>query len=107
MVFQISPESFTDKCQLVIQQARDLARQSSHVQLHAVHVACALFNEDDNLIKNILSKTGCDPLTCERGFKHVLVSLPIQDPPPEDITAHPSFIKLIQTGMYIDENMKT
>ncbi|KAJ3320079.1 hypothetical protein HDV06_005729 [Boothiomyces sp. JEL0866] len=92
----LSPESFTDKTTQIISNAQQLCTEMAHVQLDAVHVAISLLDEPDQLFKNILQKSGADPLQCERKLRSILVKKPSQNPPPSELSYHPSFARLLK-----------
>ncbi|KAI8819839.1 P-loop containing nucleoside triphosphate hydrolase protein [Fimicolochytrium jonesii] len=97
---------YTDKTSAVIKKAEDLAREFAHVQLAPVHIASALFDDEDGLIRSIVTKAGGDPATAERRFKSLLVKQPTQDPAPDQLTLHPATAKVLRTADDIRKKQK-
>ncbi|KAI8998154.1 P-loop containing nucleoside triphosphate hydrolase protein [Gaertneriomyces semiglobifer] len=102
----MNPEIFTDKTSTVLGAAQELCREYSHVQLQPVHIAAALFDDEDGLIRSILTKAGGDPAAAERATKKLLVRQPVQDPPPEQISFASASIKVLRTADDIRKKQK-
>ncbi|KAJ3224914.1 hypothetical protein HK099_007634 [Clydaea vesicula] len=100
----IDQNNWTDKTTETIQQALDIAREFSHLQLHPLHIVDSLFQQKDQLLKNILSKSGVDPVIVERKAKSNLLKLPSQQPPPEQAELSQKTLKLFNKA---DEIRKT
>ncbi|TPX66965.1 hypothetical protein SpCBS45565_g04145 [Spizellomyces sp. 'palustris'] len=102
----MNPENFTDKTTAILNRAQELAREFGHVQLAPVHIASALFDDDDGLIRSIITKAGGDPALAERKLKSLLVRQPTQDPPPDQISFHPNTMKVLRMADDIRKKQK-
>ncbi|KAJ3158948.1 hypothetical protein HDU86_002117 [Geranomyces michiganensis] len=102
----MNPEIFTDKTNDVLSKAQGLAREFAHVQLAPVHIASAMFDDEDGLIRSIITKAGGDPAVAERRLKSLLVKQPTQDPAPDQISFHPATAKLLRTADEIRKRQK-
>jgi len=94
----INPQNFTDKTNEVITAAQNLALETQNSQLYPVHIALALWVDEDGLAKSICTKAGVDPQTVERNLRKLLVRLPVQNPPPNDVQANPAVLKVLRTA---------
>eukprot|EP01113_Clastostelium_recurvatum_P011857 TRINITY_DN1608_c0_g1_i7.p1 TRINITY_DN1608_c0_g1~~TRINITY_DN1608_c0_g1_i7.p1 ORF type:complete len:905 (-),score=301.07 TRINITY_DN1608_c0_g1_i7:179-2893(-) len=94
----IDPDKFTDKTNKVLVAAQDLARDTQNAQLFPVHLLLAMLEDEDGLAKNILTKAGADPQAVERGARKLLVRLPVQDPPPAQISASGNFLSMLRNA---------
>ncbi|TPX36494.1 hypothetical protein SmJEL517_g01312 [Synchytrium microbalum] len=94
----MDPNTWTEKTQEIVKGAQTLAREYGHAQITPLHLAASLFNDEDGLVKNVVSKAGGDPQTCERSVKKQLVKLPAQNPPPDEVSLSPQLAKLIRTA---------
>ncbi|RKO91321.1 P-loop containing nucleoside triphosphate hydrolase protein, partial [Blyttiomyces helicus] len=100
----LSPESFTDKTSQTLAKAQSLAQEHSHVQVYPVHIAVALFEDEDALARSVCSRAGGDPAVAERKLRSILVRKPSQDPPPENLSFHQSSLRVLNTA---DDKRKT
>ncbi|RKP04962.1 P-loop containing nucleoside triphosphate hydrolase protein [Thamnocephalis sphaerospora] len=91
-----NPEQMTEKTVKIVNAAIELARSYQNPQLSPAHIACALMDDEEQLMRNIIQKAGGDPLVAERGMKRLLVRLPTQDPPPAQTGMSPGTLKLLQ-----------
>lgn len=51
---------FTDKAQLSLTAAAQLAKDYANAQVHPAHIAFALLNEDPSLFSSVIQKAGGD-----------------------------------------------
>ncbi|KAJ3024356.1 hypothetical protein HKX48_000032 [Thoreauomyces humboldtii] len=102
----MNPEIFTDKTNDSLKKATELAREFNHVQLAPVHIACALFDDEDGLIRSIVTKAGGDPAQAERRLKSLLVKQPTQDPAPDQLSFAPATAKVLRTADDIRKKQK-
>ncbi|KAJ3042966.1 hypothetical protein HDV00_006273 [Rhizophlyctis rosea] len=94
----LNPENFTDKATATVAKAQELAREYNHSQVAPVHLASALFDDEDGLFRSILQKAGGDPALAERRTKSLLVKQPTQDPPPESLSFHSGALKVLRAA---------
>ncbi|KAI0230073.1 hypothetical protein L0F63_002303 [Massospora cicadina] len=99
-------ESLTDKSIKVINAAIGLAKENGHAQLQPVHVVSALFDLEDNFLKNVCTKAGGDPKVAERLIKRMLVRQVTQDPPPESIYLSPAMNKVLTASKEVSKTQK-
>ncbi|KAJ9086248.1 hypothetical protein DSO57_1006132 [Entomophthora muscae] len=99
-------ESLTDKSIKVINASIDLAKEFGHAQLQPVHIVSALFDSEDNFLKNVCTKAGGDPSKAERSIKQMLVRQVSQDPPPMEIYMSPAMTKVINSSKEISKSQK-
>ncbi|KND92201.1 Heat shock protein hsp98 [Tolypocladium ophioglossoides CBS 100239] len=97
---------FTDRAQKAVEDAMALAEQYAHSQLVPVHLAVSLLDppvdqskDQQNkpaqpivtLFRQVIERAHGDPQLFDRALKKMLVRLPSQDPPPEQVSLSPSF----------------
>lgn len=102
----MNKDNFTEKSEKILLASQDLAREAGHIEIQPYHLALALLNDTDNLFKNIITKAGGDALLIERALKRKFVQLPIQNPPPDNITFSSSSMKVIQDAQNICSKKK-
>jgi len=66
----------------------------------------ALLDDEDSILKKIITKSGGDALTFERAIKRKMVQLPVQNPPPNDITFSKTAYKIIENAQKISSKNK-
>eukprot|EP01114_Cavostelium_apophysatum_P006780 TRINITY_DN1824_c0_g1_i1.p1 TRINITY_DN1824_c0_g1~~TRINITY_DN1824_c0_g1_i1.p1 ORF type:complete len:901 (-),score=333.30 TRINITY_DN1824_c0_g1_i1:124-2826(-) len=101
----LNPENFTDKTNQILSAAQELAREHQHVQLTPIHVAVAIFSDEDGLGKSILSKCGVDVQTVDRALRKSMVRMASQDPAP-DPSPSQSLLKVLRDAQTLQKNMK-
>ncbi|KAF8846377.1 P-loop containing nucleoside triphosphate hydrolase protein [Paxillus ammoniavirescens] len=94
-------DNLTDKTQQSIAAAIQLSRDYANPQVQPVHLAIALLNEgqadgdipggvqalnSQSLFTSVIQKAGGDPTPVKRGLQKLLVRLPSQSPPPDDVS---------------------
>ncbi|KAJ3113187.1 hypothetical protein HDU96_003686 [Phlyctochytrium bullatum] len=102
----INPDQFTDKTTEVLQKSQQLALDYGHSQVTPIHVVCALFDAEDDFLKNIIQKAGAESVTVERKFKSALVKLPAQSPPPTEVSLGQSLVKVLRAADDIRKRQK-
>lgn len=110
---------FTDKTQQSFSAAIQLAKDYSNSQLHSAHIAAALLNEgaaDDSsdglsnkgrssLFSSVIQKAGGDPVIVKRGLQKIIVRLPSQSPPPEEISVGANALKVLREAQSLQKTM--
>jgi len=92
-------ENFSDKVEKILLKSKELAQENSHIEVQSYHILLTLLDEDsDTTLKKIINKCGGDTLMVERALKRKLVHLPVQNPPPTDITFSKKAYQLIQNA---------
>jgi ATP-dependent Clp protease ATP-binding subunit ClpB len=116
---------FTDKASAALSEAQELAVQYGHPELTPVHLAVALLDPQPDqskdqqtkthdshrassasLFKQVVERAHGDPQALDRALKKALVRLPAQDPPPEHVSAAPSFLKVLRNAQDLSKTQK-
>lgn len=92
-----------------------LARENSNINVAPVHVASALLDEASessssasqtaasSLFANVLDKAGADTNTVRKGITRIVIRLPAQDPPPEDISFSSATLRVLRDAQKISK----
>jgi len=94
-----NPDTFTDKTNVIIQKAHEIAQTNGNPELSPVHVGLAIFEDGDGLAKNICTKAGADPSAAERGLRRLLQRLPSQTPVPPELHPSTALIKVLKAAI--------
>lgn len=112
---------FTDRAKKALEDAMVLAEQYAHSQLLPVHLAVALIDplpdqskdqqnaapgSNATLFRQVIERAHGDPQLFDRALKKMLVRLPSQDPPPEQVSMAPSFNNLLRKAMELQKVQK-
>ncbi|KAH8910047.1 heat shock protein HSP98 [Coniochaeta sp. PMI_546] len=116
-----SKMEFTDRAKKALEDAMVLAEQYAHSQLLPVHLAVALIDPlpdqskdqqnappgtNASLFRQVIERAHGDPQLFDRALKKMLVRLPSQDPPPEQVSMAPSFNNLLRKSMELQKVQK-
>lgn len=110
---------FTDKTQQSFLAAIQLAKDYSNAQLHPAHIAAALLNEsagDDSLgglsnhggsslFSSVIQRAGGDPVIVKRGLLKIIVRVPSQSPPPDEISMSAGALKVLREAQSLQKTM--
>jgi len=99
-------ENFSEKVEKIILKSKELAQENSHIEIQPWHMILALLDDEDSILKKIITKSGGDALTFERAIKRKMVQLPVQNPPPNDITFSKTAYKIIENAQKISSKNK-
>ncbi|OUM67254.1 hypothetical protein PIROE2DRAFT_40226 [Piromyces sp. E2] len=99
-------ENFSEKVEKIILKSKELAQEANHIEIQPWHMFLALLDDPDGVLKKIITKSGGDSLMVERAIKRKIVQLPIQTPPPENITFSKTAYKVIQNAQKISSKNK-
>jgi len=122
----VRTENFTDKTNELLLGAQQLAQDSAHIQLLPIHVAVALFAEQNGLgtclnthwySANLLAysqlpgqqvclKAGADGQTVTRNLNRILVRLPSQSPAPPEVSMSASLQSMLNAAETIQRKNK-
>lgn len=69
-------DKFTIKSQEVIQAAQQLAQSKSHQQIHAAHLARAIFEQPEGVVVPVLQKMGMDPAILLMEINRLIEKIP-------------------------------
>ncbi|ORX64289.1 double Clp-N motif-containing protein, partial [Anaeromyces robustus] len=99
-------DNFTEKVEKIILKSKELAQEANHIEIQPWHMFLALLDDPDGVLKKILTRSGGDSLMVERAIKRKIVQLPIQTPPPENITFSKNGYKVIENAQKISSKNK-
>ncbi|XP_058727569.1 chaperone protein ClpB1-like [Vicia villosa] len=94
----MNTETFTHKTNESIAGAHELAKSLGHAQLNPLHLASTLISDANGILFEAISNVGGEEQSraVERVLKQELKKLATQSPPPDDIPASSSIVKLIR-----------
>ncbi|KAI6031834.1 P-loop containing nucleoside triphosphate hydrolase protein [Pisolithus microcarpus] len=111
-------DNFTERSQQTIAAAIQLARDHANAQVHPAHIASALLNEgagpDGNaqggqnnasLFASVIEKAGGDKVTVKRGLQKIIIRLPSQSPPPEEVSFTGTTLKVLREAIELQKTM--
>ncbi|KDR84985.1 hypothetical protein GALMADRAFT_233515 [Galerina marginata CBS 339.88] len=106
---------FTDKTQQTLADAIQLAKDNNHAQVHPAHLAFVLLNQAPSegvtapsgapLFASVISRAGGDPAVVKRGIQKIIVRLPQQNPPPEDVSLSHNALKVLREAHGLQKTM--
>ncbi|THH11116.1 hypothetical protein EW145_g863 [Phellinidium pouzarii] len=107
---------FTDKAQLNIAAAIQLAKDYSNAQVYPAHLAFVLLNDgagdsspskslQQSLFHSVIQKAGGEPQLVKRALQKQIVRLPTQDPPPDEISFSGAASKVLREAQTIQKTM--
>ena len=112
---------FTDRAKKALEDAMVLAEQYAHSQILPVHLAVALLEpfpdqskdqqnapqgSNVTLFRQVIERAHGDPQLFDRALKKLLVRLPSQDPPPEQVSMARSFDAVLRKAMELQKVQK-
>ncbi|KAI0756971.1 P-loop containing nucleoside triphosphate hydrolase protein [Daedaleopsis nitida] len=110
-----SSMNFTDKTQESLAAAIQLAKDYANAQVHPAHMAFTLLNEGQGeagattgshpLFHSVIEKAGGDVMAVRRGLQKLIVRLPTQSPPPEEITLSAATMKVLREAESLRKTM--
>eukprot|EP00698_Gefionella_okellyi_P002925 TRINITY_DN12771_c0_g1_i1.p1 TRINITY_DN12771_c0_g1~~TRINITY_DN12771_c0_g1_i1.p1 ORF type:complete len:872 (+),score=235.69 TRINITY_DN12771_c0_g1_i1:62-2677(+) len=99
----IQPDNFTDKVNEALKSGQNEAQEAHHSSVTPVHLAVALFADEEGLAKQACMRANADPTNLERNLKRAMIKLPVQDPPPLDITIDQHLARVLRDGISIQK----
>ncbi|KAI0778205.1 P-loop containing nucleoside triphosphate hydrolase protein [Trametes elegans] len=111
-----SSMNFTDKTQESLAAAIQLAKDYAHAQVHPAHIAFVLLNEgpgeggapasgSHSLFASVIDKAGGDSVAVRRGLQKLIVRLPAQSPPPEEVSLSTAALKVLREAESLRKTM--
>lgn len=112
---------FTDRGKKALEDAMSLAEQYAHSQLLPVHLAVSLLDpppdlskdqqnpapgQNNSLFRQVIERAHGDPQAFDRALKKMLVRLPSQDPPPENVSMAPNFHSVLRKAQDLQKTQK-
>ena len=103
----MSDRTMTDATTKALQESLVIARDNGHAQGEPVHLASALFAEDDGIGSRVVAKSdaGGEPSSIidvrqvRQGLSRAILKKPSQSPPPHEASMSSSLQKIIQRAM--------
>ncbi|KAJ1688048.1 hypothetical protein LUZ63_019438 [Rhynchospora breviuscula] len=95
----MNPDKFTHKTNEALVAAQELALNAGHAQITPLHLAAALISDQNGLLRQAIANSTGDPASAdsfERVVTNALKKLPSQSPPPDEVPASTSLIKVIR-----------
>lgn len=95
----MNPGNFTHKTNEAIAGAHELAMNAGHAQFTPLHIAVSLISDPSGIFRQaIANATGNEESgkSVERLFNQAMKKLPSQTPPPDEIPASTSLVKVIR-----------
>ncbi|KAH9950351.1 P-loop containing nucleoside triphosphate hydrolase protein [Amylocystis lapponica] len=114
--------NFTDKTQESLAAAVQLAKDYANAQVHPAHLAFVLLNEgagdpslpgglsngqhtSNSLFSSVIQKAGGDTAVVKRGLQKIIVRLPAQSPPPDEISLSSAALKVLREAANLQKTM--
>ncbi|KAJ4974367.1 hypothetical protein NE237_007541 [Protea cynaroides] len=103
----MNPEKFTHKTNEAIVGAHELAMEAGHAQITPIHLAMALIKEPNGIFRQAISNAGGEEAanSYERVLKQAMKKIPSQHPPPDEIPASTSLIKVIRRAQSLQKSL--
>ncbi|TYI18302.1 hypothetical protein ES332_A07G080200v1 [Gossypium tomentosum] len=94
----MNPDKFTHKTNEALAASHELAMSNGHAQFTPLHLAVSLISDPTGIFPQSISNTGGENAaqSAERIFNQALKKLPSQSPPPDEIPASTSLIKVLR-----------
>jgi ATP-dependent Clp protease ATP-binding subunit ClpB len=100
----IDPNTLTEKSRLALVAAQEQAVSHDHPQVEPIHLAAALFADDDGLAGRLAEKVGASRNTIETALRRSLGEIPTQHPAPAQVGFSPELMKVIQAAQKEQKN---
>jgi ATP-dependent Clp protease ATP-binding subunit ClpB len=94
----IDPNTLTEKSRTALMAAQEQASSHDHPQVEPIHLAVALFGDDNGLARRLAEKVGGNAHSLETVLRRELDKLPTQHPAPMQIGFANDTIKVLQTA---------
>ncbi|XP_022886358.1 chaperone protein ClpB1-like isoform X1 [Olea europaea var. sylvestris] len=95
----MNPDKFTHKTNEVLASSHELAMSAGHAQFTPLHFATALISDPQGIFRQAIASAGGGDEAAnsmERVINQAMKKLPSQTPPPDEIPASTSLIKVIR-----------
>lgn len=105
---------FTDKTQQSITDAIQLANDYANAQVHPAHLAFVLINQPSHLpstpsgtplFASVIQRAGGDSTAVKRAIQKLIVRLPTQSPPPDEISLSSACLKTLREAQNLQKTM--
>ncbi|KDO31732.1 hypothetical protein SPRG_03652 [Saprolegnia parasitica CBS 223.65] len=95
----LNPSEFTDKTNAYLKDAEAYAEEHGHAQVTPMHVAYALFNDNESLARRVAEKAQADATAILNDITAHLRKLPIQSPAPDNISIDSALTKVLKAAV--------
>lgn len=95
------PNQFSDLANKAIQSALNVAQTHQHIAIQPVHLASVLFDESTGVAASICSKANVNIDDVRTAIRKYLKRLPSQNPPPNEIGASQTFMRVLNKAQEI------
>ncbi|KAB2020567.1 hypothetical protein ES319_D07G077100v1 [Gossypium barbadense] len=94
----MNPDKFTHKTNEALAASHELAMSNGHAQFTPLHLAVSLISDPTGIFPQSISNAGGENAaqSAERIFNQALKKIPSQSPPPDEIPASTSLIKVLR-----------
>ncbi|KAL3655254.1 Chaperone protein ClpB1 [Castilleja foliolosa] len=103
----MNPEKFTHKTNEALASAHELAMSAGHAQFTPLHFAAALISDPHGIFRQAIAGAGGNEEAAnaaERVIEKAIKKLPSQSPPPDEIPASTSLIKVIRRAQALQKS---
>lgn len=102
----MNPDKFTHKTNEVLAGSLELAMNAGHAQFTPLHMAAVLAAEPNGIFRQAIMNAGGEESakSCERVINQALKKLPSQTPPPVEIPASTSLIKVVRRAQSLQKS---
>lgn len=103
----MNPDKFTHKTNETLAAAHELAMSSGHAQFTPLHFAAALISDANGIFRQAIAGAGGGDEavnSVERLIKQAMKKIPSQTPPPDEIPASTSLIKVIRRAQSLQKS---
>lgn len=107
------PEEYTGIAAKSVSKSLELAKLSGHIELAPIHLATVLYGDEASLGAQLVGKISVTsagtPVTLkevQESLQRSLKRLPSQNPPPRDIGANNSFMRVLKAAQKIQQQQK-
>ncbi|KLO14465.1 hypothetical protein SCHPADRAFT_903277 [Schizopora paradoxa] len=106
--------SFTDKAEQTISDAVQLAKDHANAQVYPLHIAAVLLKDEaatngkqagPPLFASVIEKAGGEASLFKKLVQKHLVRLPVQEPPPDEVTLASATSKVLREAQSLQKNM--
>ncbi|KAJ2927131.1 hypothetical protein H1R20_g9968, partial [Candolleomyces eurysporus] len=112
---------FTEKAQQTINDAVQAAKDYANAQVFPAHIAFVLINEGQgveaipggvnpqprgqSLFSSVVSRAGGDPVGVRRALQKLIVRIPQQSPPPDEVSFSGTALKVLREAQALQKTM--
>lgn len=103
----MNPDKFTHKTNETLAAAHELAMSNGHAQFTPLHFAAALISDANGIFRQAVAGAGGGDeaaSSMERVINRAMKKLPSQTPPPDEIPASTSLIKVIRRAQSLQKS---